>query len=106
MGRVALFLFLILTGVMPCTATSFSEAWYRRRGKANMRIHDYHAAAEPFQKVVSENPRDKAALLALAQAYEAQGLGDKAVDFYDLYLDLDLGDARVAFQQAALLSLP
>src|SRR6266480_5214919 len=107
-GRTAgagfLFLLLTFTSVLPCSASSFSEAWYRRRGKASMRINDFRAAAEAFEKVVEENPRDPEALLSLAQAYEAEGFRDKAVDFYDLYLELNPRDARIAFQQATILS--
>lgn len=101
---LSLLLILMLLGT---TATSqaapLKESWYLSRGKANMRIHNYKAAIEAFEKLVALNPEHRDGMRLLGTAYEAQGLTDKAIGHYDRYLERFPKDAEVAFKQARFL---
>jgi tetratricopeptide (TPR) repeat protein len=77
---------------------SLKESWYIMRGKANMKIKNYGAAIEAYEKAVELNPDNKESMKSLGQAYENQGLTDKAIQQYDRYLTRFKGDAPVAFK--------
>ncbi len=81
-------------------ASGFSESWYMSRGKANMKIGNYKAAIEAFEKVLEINPDNREAMRSLGLAYEGQGLKDKAIDQFDRYLEEHPDDPEIAFKQA------
>jgi cellulose synthase operon protein C len=82
---------------------SLKEGWYLSRGKANMKIHNYKAAIEAFEKLVALNPDHQEGMRLLGTAYERQGLTDKAIGHYDRYLKRFPKDFEVAFKQARYL---
>ncbi len=84
-------------------AQGFTESWYMSRGRANMKIGNYKAAIEAFEKVLEKNPNNKEAMRSLGLAYEGQGLKDKAIDQFDRYLEKHPDDAEIAFKQAESL---
>jgi tetratricopeptide (TPR) repeat protein len=84
-------------------AAGFTETWYMYRGKSNMKIGNYKAAIEAFEKVVEKNPDNKEAMRSLGLAYEGQGLIDKAIEQFDRYLEEYPDDPEIAFKQAGLL---
>lgn len=77
-----------------------TESWYLARGRSNMRIKDYKAAMEAYEKVVATDPSNREAMRNLGTAYEAQGLTDKAIEQYDRYLERFPEDSEIAFKQA------
>lgn len=87
-------------------ATGFTESWYMSRGKANMKIGNYKAAIEAFEKVLEINPGNKEAMRSLGLAYEGQGLKDKSIDQFDRYLEKYPDDPEIAFKQAQSLEWP
>lgn len=68
-----------------------------------MKIGNYSAAIEAYEKVTEMDPNNREAMRALGAAYEKQGLKDKAVSQYDQYLERYPGDADIAFHQANTL---
>jgi tetratricopeptide (TPR) repeat protein len=97
----ALVLTLFLAG--NAHGATLKESWYMSRGKANMEIKNYSAAIEAFEKLVALNPDNREAMRLLGQAYELQGLTDKAIEHYDRYLNRFPDDAEIAFKQAEYL---
>jgi tetratricopeptide (TPR) repeat protein len=83
---------------------SMSEAWYVLRGRANMKIGNYNAAIEAFEKASELNPDNREATRDLGLAYEKQGLTAKAIEQFDRYLDRFDDDPAIAFKQADYLS--
>ncbi len=83
--------------------SEFKESWYMDRGKANMKIKNYKAAIEAFEKLIELNPDNREAMRLLGLAYELQGLTDKAIMHYDRYLNRFPDDAEIAFKQARYL---
>ena len=79
------------------------ESWYMDRGKANMKIKNYKAAIEAFEKLIELSPDNREAMRLLGRAYELQGLTDKAIVHYDRYLKQLPDDAEIAFKQARYL---
>ncbi|MEJ2642909.1 MAG: tetratricopeptide repeat protein [Desulfosarcinaceae bacterium] len=53
--RTTAILLLAFALAAPARA-SLKEGWYLSRGKANMKIHNYKAAIEAFEKLVALNP--------------------------------------------------
>jgi tetratricopeptide (TPR) repeat protein len=82
---------------------SGSEAWYVLRGEANMKIGNYRAAIEAYEKATQLNPGNRGAMRQLGIAYEKQGLTDKAIEQYDRYLARFDDDPETAFKQAESL---
>jgi len=82
---------------------SGTEWWYVLRGRANMKIGNYRAAIESYEKAAEKNPDNREALKQLGVAYEKQGLTTKAIEAYDRYLARFDDDPDVAFQQADVL---
>jgi len=87
------------------TATeAIEEAWYLMRSRANMKIGNYVAAIEAYEKYLELKPGDREALKGIAIAYEKQGKTDKAIARYDKYLEVFQDDAETAFKQADYLT--
>jgi len=99
-----IFFSILISGVPALRAESFSESWYMSRARENMKIKNYRAAAEAFEKALEKDPSNREALLQLAEAYKQQGLSDKAIAQYDRYLEKYQDDVEVAVKQAELLS--
>ena len=81
----------------------FEESWYRMRSRENMKIGNYAAAIEAYEKYLELKPKDREALKGIALAYEKQGETDKAIARYDKYLEVYQDDAETAFKQANYL---
>ncbi len=82
---------------------SGTEWWYVLRARANMKIGNYRAAIESYEKAAELNPDNREALKQLGVANEKQGLTSKAIESYDRYLARFDDDPEVAFKQADLL---
>lgn len=82
---------------------SGTEWWYVLRARANMKIGNYRAAVESYEKAAERNPDNREALKQLGVANEKQGLTTKAIEAYDRYLARFDDDPDVAFKQADLL---
>lgn len=82
---------------------SGTEWWYVLRARANMKIGNYRAAIESYEKAAELNPNNREALKQLGVANEKQGLTTKAIEAYDRYLARFDDDPDVAFQQAEIL---
>lgn len=87
-------------------ATGFTESWYMNRGRANMKIGNYKAAIEAFEKVIEVDPDNREAMRSLGLAYAGQGLRDKAIEQFDRYLERNDDDPEIAFKQAEFLDSP
>lgn len=83
---------------------SLTETWYLLRGRANMKIGNYKAAIEAFEKASELDPDDREAMRSLGVALEKQGLTSRAIEQYDRYLDRFDDDPEIAFKQADFLS--
>lgn len=77
--------------------------WYLVRGRANMQIKNYKAAAEAYRKAADKDPGSREALQGLAKALEANGQTDEAIAAWDRYLARFKDDPDAAFKQAHLL---
>ena len=84
-------------------AESGSEWWYVLRGRANMKIGNYRAAIEAYEKAAELNPNNREALKRLGIANERQGLTTRAIESFDRYLAKFNDDPEIAFKQADLL---
>ncbi|HEX9240862.1 MAG TPA: tetratricopeptide repeat protein [Anaeromyxobacter sp.] len=84
-------------------SAGISESWYLARGAANMKIGNYAAAVEAYEKALAANPRSREASRALGTARQRNGETDRAVAEYDRHLRAFPEDADVAFEQARLL---
>ena len=82
---------------------SGTEWWYVLRARANMKIGNYRAAIESYEKAAERNPDNREALKQLGVANEKQGLTSKSIESYDRYLARFDDDPDVAFKQADLL---
>ncbi len=91
---------LILTSV---SQAGLKEDWYMYRGRENMKIKNYNAAIEAFEKAVQINADNREAAHELGIAYENQGVVDKAVNQYDNYLSRWPDDHEIALRQARFL---
>jgi tetratricopeptide (TPR) repeat protein len=100
LGLVALFAFLLTPAPAPA---GIAESWYVLRGRANMKIGNYRAAIEAFEKALQENPENRVAGLNLGLAYEADGQTDRAIVQFDRYLKRFQDDPDIAFKQAEYL---
>ncbi len=80
-----------------------TEWWYVMRARANMKIGNYRAAIESYEKAVELNPVNREALKQLGVANEKQGLTTKAIESYDRYLARFDDDPDIAFKQADFL---
>ncbi|MFO0691573.1 MAG: tetratricopeptide repeat protein [Myxococcota bacterium] len=85
------------------TPASGTEWWYVLRARANMKIGNYRAAIESYEKAAELNPDNREALKQLGVANEKQGLTTKAIEAYDRYLARFDDDPDVAFKQADIL---
>jgi len=100
-------LVLLVSVTLPPAATAteaIEEAWYLMRSRANMKIGNYVAAIEAYEKYLELKPGDREALKGIAVAYEKQGQTDKAIARYDKYLEVFQDDAETAFKQAEYLT--
>lgn len=84
-------------------ADVIQEGWYRMRSQSNMKIGNYSAAIEAYEKLLKMEPNDRESLKGIALAYEKQGETDKAIARYDKYLALYHDDPETAFKQANFL---
>jgi tetratricopeptide (TPR) repeat protein len=82
---------------------SGTEWWYVLRARANMKIGNYRAAIESYEKAAELNPNNREALKQLGVANEKQGLTTRAIEAYDRYLERFDDDPDVAFKQAEIL---
>lgn len=98
-----LLLALLLCAAPRPASGAVKESWYMMRGRANMEIGNYKAAIEAYEKVVETNPKNREAMKSLGEAYEKNGLTDKAIAQYDRYLTRFPDDTEVAFAQAERL---
>lgn len=80
-----------------------TQEWFLVRGRANMKIKNYKAAAEAYRKAADKDPSSREALGGLAKALEANGQTDEAIAAWDRYLDRFKDDPDAAFKQAHLL---
>lgn len=98
---------IVLLGLVgfagPANGADMKESWYMSRGKSNMKIKNYKAAIEAFEKLTELNPDNQEAMRLLGTAYESEGLTDKAIAQYDRYLERFPKDADIAFKQAGFL---
>lgn len=85
------------------TPESGSEWWYVLRARANMKIGNYRAAIESYEKAAELNPDNREALKQLGVANEKQGLTTRAIEAYDRYLARFDDDPEIAFKQADIL---
>lgn len=85
------------------SANVLQEAWYEMRAGQNMKIGNYEAAIEAYEKYLQLKPNDRDALKGIALAYEKQGDTDKAISRYDKYLAQYQDDPEIAFKQANFL---
>lgn len=83
---------------------SMTESWYLLRGRANMKIGNYQAAIEAFEKATELNPDNRESMRSLGIAYEKQGLTTRAIEQFDRYLERFPDDPEIAFRQADYLS--
>ncbi len=105
--RTLLGIAVLCTGLfMPYSASadSLKEAWFLMRSRANMKIGNYAAAIEAYEKYLELQPDDREALKGIALAHERQGQTDKAIARYDIYLQKYSDDADTAFKQANYLT--
>ena len=67
-----------LGNILPDVASAgfLQEEWYRLRSRENMKIGNYAAAIEAYEKYLELQPDDREALKGIAQAYEKQGQTD------------------------------
>ncbi|WP_242393703.1 tetratricopeptide repeat protein [Anaeromyxobacter oryzisoli] len=84
-------------------AAGAAESWYLARGRANMRIANYGAAIEAFQRAVEADPSSREASRELGIAYQKNGETDRAVAQLDRHLARFPDDAALAFEQARIL---
>lgn len=99
-------IFIITLTVIALVNVSYGgvkESWYMMRGKANMKIKNYQAAIEAYEKALQINPNNREANKTLGEAYEYQGLTDKAVQQYGVYLEKFGDDAEMAFKLGDIL---
>ncbi len=94
---------LVLLVCASAHAEGIKESWYLMRGRANREIGNYKAAIEAYEKATEINPNNRDAMKTLGQAYEQQGLYDKAVGQYDKYLQRFPDDTDESFAQAERL---
>ncbi len=99
-SRLLIFL-LVLSSFLE--AAGIKESWYLMRGKSNMKIGNYKAAIEAYEKAVEINPKNKEAQLSLGLAYEKQGLMDKAVSQYEQLLKIFKKEYQTAFKLGDVL---
>ena len=100
---LSVLLLISFCAAVPAGADDFVESWYMSRGRSNLEIENYKAAIEAFEKVVERDPGNREAMRSLGIAYEKQGLKDKAIEQFDLYLGRWDDDADIAFAQARAL---
>ena len=82
---------------------SGTEWWYVLRGRANMKIGNYRAAIEAYERAAELNSDNREAMRQLGLAYEQQGLTAKAIEQFDRYLERFQDDPDIAFKQAEYL---
>src|SRR5512134_61363 len=96
-------LLAIALAAAPAAQAGLAESWYLSRGRANMKIGNYAAAIEAYEKALAANPRSREASRALGEARQRNGETDRAVAEYDRHLARFPDDADVAFEQARIL---
>ena len=102
--RAALGLAALALALGPLAAQGgLSEEWYLLRGRSNMRIGNYRAAVEAYQKAFELDPGSREASRSLAVAYERNGETDRAIAQLDRYLARFDDDPEMAFKQARWL---
>ncbi len=84
-------------------AETLAESWYLVHGRSSMRIGNYRAAIEAFQKAVEIDPGNREAARSLGLALERDGQTDRAIAQFDRYLSRFPDDAEIAFKQARYL---
>jgi tetratricopeptide (TPR) repeat protein len=95
---------LALSAPAPAPAAgSLAESWYLVHGRSSMRIGNFRAAVEAFQKAVEIDPDNREAARSLGLALERDGQTDRAIAQFDRYLARFPDDAEIAFKQARYL---
>jgi tetratricopeptide (TPR) repeat protein len=96
-------LFLALLLAAATASAGVKESWYMMRGNSNMKIQNYNAAIEAYEKACEMNPDNREGMRLLGIAYDSQGLTDKAIQQYCRYLDRFGDDAEIAYKTGDLL---
>jgi tetratricopeptide (TPR) repeat protein len=99
----ALLVAVALAAVPLAASAGVSEQWYLLRGRSNMKIKNYRAAIEAFQKACELDPASREASRSLVLAYERNGETDRAIAQLDSYLARFGDDPEMAFKQARWL---
>lgn len=102
-ARLALAAALLLAAAPLTASAGVSEQWYLLRGRSNLKIQNYRAAIEAFQKAYELDPTSREASRSLALAYEKNGETDRAIAQLDRYLARFDDDPELAFKQARWL---
>jgi tetratricopeptide (TPR) repeat protein len=87
----------------PAASAGVAESWYLSRGRANMKIANYAAAIEAYEKALAQNPASREASRGVALARLRNGETDRAVAALDRHLARFRDDAELAFEQARIL---
>jgi cellulose synthase operon protein C len=87
----------------PAASAGVAESWYLSRGRANMKIANYAAAIEAYEKVLESNPRNREASRTVGLARLHNGETDRAVAAFDRHLARFPDDPDIAFEQARIL---
>lgn len=105
--RGAILLQAALYAFLSCSAAfalTYPRSWYVERARENVRIRNYKAAIEAYNKAYEMDSKDPIVMKELSLAYEVQGLIDKSIEFNDRYLAVKQDDAEMYFKQAKVLS--
>jgi len=84
-------------------AAPVNEDWYFQRGADDLKVRDYRAAVEAYEKLLEIDPKNARAMLLLAEAYNGEGLTNKVIEEYERYLQLNPQNAGVALKEAELM---
>jgi tetratricopeptide (TPR) repeat protein len=84
-------------------AAGVAESWYLSRGRANMKIANYSAAIEAYEKVLEGNAGNREASRSVGLARLHNGETDRAVAAFDRHLARFPDDPEIAFEQARIL---
>ena len=93
----------VLLAAADAASAGVAESWYLSRGRANMKIANYGAAIEAYERALEANPRSREASRSLAVARLRNGETDRAVAALDRHLARFPDDAELAFEQARIL---
>jgi len=102
-NKIRIFIFCLTpVPVRIAHAQTTNQAWYFERGNNDLKVHDFRAAVEAYEKILETDPTNKQALLLLAESYKGLGLMEKMIEIYERYLKL-YPDASLAYREAELM---